>query len=247
MLADFGGKAVEAFSSAVSTVLASINGDIGERGPVAKKDAGQLMITGTAVGSFGFELEVSETANPLFEEEEASTGDVVVIIQNLLETAATGSDDEITEVVDVIHPRALKKVSEFLSYLETQKASCGLDFKGRSFKFSDFSQLSTASLKLKDQNVNELPKEFEGRFVGFLPHSRMFEFSIKETNEVIKGKIGSKQIDVNYLSDNFLRVPVSAKFNSVSVGEGKPKYTLMAADDIRVLESGGESPSLPDE
>ncbi|SDF69987.1 hypothetical protein SAMN05216571_101271 [Onishia taeanensis] len=247
ILADFGGKAVEVFSSAVSTVMASINGDIGERGPVAKKDADKLMITGTAVGSFGFELEVAGNSNPLFEEDDVTAGGVVEIIQDLLETAATGTDDEITEVVDVIHPRALKKVSEFLGFLESQKASCGISFKGKSFKFSNNSQLSNAALKLKDQNVKERPVEFEGKFVGFLPHSRMFEFSIRETGEIIKGKIGSKKIDIEQLSDNFLKAPVGVTLNSVSVGEGKPKYTLTSASDIRAKAGGGSQPPLTQE
>lgn len=243
MAADFGGKAVETFTSAVSTVLASINGDIGERGPVSKKDFGQLMITGTAVGSFGFEIEVSEQPPALFDEDDVGVGDVVETIQALFETAARGSDDELTEVVDVIHPRAVKKVSEFLGHLESNGASCGMQFKGKAFRFSSSTELSSACAKLKEQNVHEQDITFDGRFLGILPHSKMFEFLEKDSGEIIKGKIGSKQIDTNLLSEKYLKVPVSATFRSVRVGEGKAKYTLMSMDDISPIEStdSGES------
>lgn len=237
IVADFGGKALDAFTSAVSTVLASINGDIGERGPVPKKDFEQLMITGTATGSFGFELEVPSKSMTLLENEEAGVGDVVEAIQNLFETATKGTDDDLTEAVDVIHPRAVKKVYDFLGYLENNGASCGLEFKGKSFKFSSTAELSGAALKLKDQNMHEAPVEFKGKFLGILPHSKMFEFLDQESGEIVKGKIGSKQIDPNTLSEEYLRIPVKATFRSVRVGEGKPKYTLTRLEDIVPLEN----------
>nr|WP_299379753.1 hypothetical protein [uncultured Halomonas sp.] len=236
MAADFGGKAVETFTSAVSTVLASINGDIGERGPVSKKDFGQLMITGTAVGSFGFELEVPSQPPTLFEDDDVGVGDVVETIRDLFKTAARGSDDELTELVDVIHPRAVKKVSEFLGHLESNGAFCGIQFKGKSFRFTNSTELSSAVSKLKEQNMHEGPAILHGCFLGILPHSRMFEFSDKESGKIIKGKIGSKQIDPDHLSERYLRVPVKATFRSVRVGEGKPKYTLMKLEDIALLE-----------
>lgn len=234
IVADFGGKALDAFSSAVGTILASINGELAERGPVPKRNDNQLMITGTATGSFGFELEVPGKSIVLFDDE-VGVGDVVQAIQNLLETTVTGTDDDLTEVVDMIHPRAVKKVSEFLGYLESNQASFGLSFKGRSFKFQNTAQLSSSALKLKDQNLHEDFPSFEGYFVGILPHSRMFEFKIKESEEIIKGKIGSKQIDPNTLSEDFLKVPVSAEFRAVRVGDGKPKYSLMKIEDVSRL------------
>lgn len=234
IVAEFGGKAIEAFSSAIGTVMASINGDLADRGPLPKRDEEQLMITGTATGSFGFEIEVPSKNSSLFEDEDEMVGvtDVVEVIQDLFEIAAQGTDDELTEVVDVIHPRAVKKVYEFLSYLEGSGAYCGLNFKGKSFKFASTSQLSNAILKLKEQNVHEDKCDFEGRIIGILPHSKMFEFYDNVSNLVIKGKIDSKKIETEELSRKFLNIPVKVFFRVVRVGEGKPKYTLMEMSDI---------------
>lgn len=236
IIADFGGKAVEAFSSAVSTIMASINSELADRGPVPKRNDSQLMITGTATGSFGFELEVPAKSTDLFDDE-VGVEDVVQAIQDLLETTVTGSDDDLTEVVDMIHPRAVKKFSEFLGYLESNQATFGLSFKERSFKFQNAAQLSSAALKLKDQNLHEDFPVFEGFFVGILPNSRMFEFKIKESGEIIKGKIGSKKVDPVELSENYHKALVSAQFRVVRVGVGKPKYNLMQVDDAARLES----------
>jgi len=234
IIAEFGGKALEAFSSAVGTVMASMNGGLADRGPLPKRDDEQLMITGTATGSFGFEIEVPGKPNGLFEDEVGVT-DVVEVIQDLFEIAAQGTDDDLTEVVDVIHPRAVKKVYEFLSYLESNGAYCGISFKGKSFKFASDSQLSSALFKLKDQNVHEDNIVFNGKFIGILPHSKMFEFIGNAAEEVIKGKIEPKKIETDELSSKFLNTPVRVKFRVVSVGEGKPKYTLMSLNDITDL------------
>ena len=52
---DFASKASGLFSSAFSAILAELKGgDLQDMGPIPDKDKNQLLLTGTALGSFGF-------------------------------------------------------------------------------------------------------------------------------------------------------------------------------------------------
>jgi len=57
MFVEFGVKAINAFADAVAAIGASQTTSLGTRGALPNREAYQLLITGTAVGSFGFELE----------------------------------------------------------------------------------------------------------------------------------------------------------------------------------------------
>src|SRR5208337_70014 len=90
--ADFGTKAVSAFSDAISTIAAGTSIGLREKGPIPDKQKHEMLIVGTAIGSFGFEFEL-----PREKEADAShdrpVEKAVSIFQGLLERAATGSDD----------------------------------------------------------------------------------------------------------------------------------------------------------
>ena len=50
-------KAVNGFTEAVAAVAASLNAPLNAMGPIPNREQNQLLITNTALGSFGFELE----------------------------------------------------------------------------------------------------------------------------------------------------------------------------------------------
>ena len=56
--ADFGGKAAGAFSDAFAAVAAGLSESLRDMGPIPNRDKNQLVITSTAIGSFGFEFEL---------------------------------------------------------------------------------------------------------------------------------------------------------------------------------------------
>lgn len=56
VLAEFGAAATQAFSEAIATIAASLSGVLADKGPIPNRSSNQLLITGTALGSFGFEL-----------------------------------------------------------------------------------------------------------------------------------------------------------------------------------------------
>ena len=61
IFADFGMKAVNGFTEAVAAVAATLAGPLFAKGPIPNRDQNQLLITNTALGSFGFELEEYRT------------------------------------------------------------------------------------------------------------------------------------------------------------------------------------------
>ena len=53
IFADFGTKIVGALNEAVTSVAASLSGGLAAKGPIPNREKNQLLITSTAVGSFG--------------------------------------------------------------------------------------------------------------------------------------------------------------------------------------------------
>jgi hypothetical protein len=131
ILADFGSKAVAAFSDAFTFVLVDFTGNLKDNGPIPDKEKNQLQITGTAVGSFGFELELPQHQHDLFSDTDPSEI-AMKKIETLFLLSVEGTDDEIEEIVADIHPRAIKNIYEFLNLLVQSESWCGLEF-GSSF------------------------------------------------------------------------------------------------------------------
>jgi hypothetical protein len=186
--ADFGSKAAGAFADAFAAVVAGLNESLRYMGPIPDKAKNQLLITGTAIGSFGFEFELPSQQDDLFPENE-KTEDALEMMQTLLRVSAEGTDDEVTELVEAIHPRAVKKVAEFLGYLSQQQAWCGLEFKEQFFRYQNIEQLKISAERLQEENIHESDEEYSGEFQGVLPQSRTFEFKLLDQKGILKGKV----------------------------------------------------------
>lgn len=227
MAADFGGKAANAFSDAFAAVIAGLNEGLQFMGPIPDREKNQLLITGTAVGSFGFEFELPPPG--LFSEENKAA-EALQKIQSLLEASALGSDDDVAEFVDAIHPRAVKKISEFLGLLSNHHAWCGVEFEQKMFRFEGLDQLERSVGRLGEANIKEEPSTQQGKFVGVLPNSRTFEFHTAEG--LIKGKIGARIDDPDSILRDWLKREVEITFDMVQVGKGRPRFTLNALPSL---------------
>lgn len=234
--ADFGAKAAGAFSEAFTVVAAALNESLRDMGPIPNRDRNQLMITGTAIGSFGFEFELPAQPVTLFPEMEKSE-EAMQKIETLFRLAAEGSDDDIAEVIDEIHPRAVKKVYEFLDVLIQNQAWCGLEFGDRSFRYSGFEQIKASSARLRDDNIQEREESYQGEFQGVLPTGRTFEFKLLGKEGLIKGKVDPAVKDPDILNREWLHKRASIKLNVMQVGQGRPRYTLMSLEDVKAGET----------
>ena len=240
--ADFGSRAAGAFADAFAAVVAGLNESLRYMGPIPDKAKNQLLITGTAVGSFGFEFELPkqqpEQQNELFPEA-GKTEEALEKMQTLLRVSAEGSDDEVTEIVEAIHPRAVKKVAEFLGYLVQHQAWCGLEFKDRFFRYRNIEQLELSLQRLQEDNIHERDEEYTGQFEGVLPHCRTFEFKLNDQDIILKGKVDMNIADPDFLNREWLHKIVSLKLHVIQVGQGRPRFTLSEMSAIRQLGANG--------
>ncbi|MEY2341911.1 hypothetical protein AB4090_07345 [Acidithiobacillus sp. IBUN Pt1247-S3] len=231
IVADFGGKAAGAFSDAFAAVAAGLSQGLSDMGPIPNRDKNQLLITGTAIGSFGFEFELPAPELMLFDED-SKPQDAMEKIEALFRLAAEGTDDEVTEVIEEVHPRAVRKVYEFLELLVQQQAWCGLEFANHAFRYTDLAQIETSCSRLKADNIQEREQAYRGEFQGVLPAGRTFEFKLADQNGLIKGKIDRAVANADVLNREWLHKPVTVKLGVIQVGQGRPRYTLMSLDDV---------------
>ncbi len=223
IFADFGMKAVSSFTDAVASVAASLAAPLASMGPIPNRDQNQLLITNTAIGSFGFELEEFRgTQVSMCEESPMSIA--LERTQALLQSTLQ-SDDELADVASETDPRALDKIRAFLKVLADSEAVCALQFKERGLRFSDVGQVRSCLERLSTDNLRELPEQLNGSFVGALPQSRTFEFQLADNQQIIRGKVAAAIQNIDDINQH-LHQPVFIDVMTTQVGNGKPRYLL---------------------
>jgi hypothetical protein len=230
--ADFASKAASSFTDAVSAIAAGLAENLRYMGPIPDKQKNQLLITGTVLGSFGFEFELPQPTGGGWFPQPSNAEDALDKMRELFRLASEGNDDEIAELVDEIHPRAVKKVADFLLYISQQDAWCGLEFKERQFRFQDVDQLKESAVRLREDNIHESEEHYYGEFQGVLPATRTFEFKLRDQDGILKGKIGPEIEDADILNREFLHKPVSIKLHTIQVGQGRPRFALQSLDAV---------------
>ena len=230
--ADFGAKALDAFSEVFTAVAVDSTIDLQSRGRIPEKEKNLLRIVGTVAGSFGFELELPQETTELF----TSPEDTIQKIETLLEASAIGSDDDVTDIVSDLSPRTIKLLNKFLGVLVSNESWCGLSYGNKKFYHENLEQVKESAKRLEDDNVHSGSKTLRGIFKGFFPIGRTFEF-LPEPEEttpksVIHGKIDFTIEEPEDLNRHWLDKSVKVTFHSMQIGRGKPRYTLKSLDDL---------------
>lgn len=235
--AEFGVAATKAFTDAVTAVAASFSGPLAPMGPIPNREQHQLLITGTAVGSFGFELEEAGNQElPLDEETPLSRAMNQTV--RLIEST-TRTDDELADSLAEIDPRALEKVKTFLSVLADNQAACAIETGTEAFRFQDFDQVFRSVERLSNENVREEEVRQAGKFVGVLPHHRSFEFMPEGSGDVIYGRIAPIVPSPARLTAK-PGCRYVATFARTQVGGGRPRYVLLNAIEA-------DAPQVPEQ
>ena len=208
--ATFATKAVRAFVEATDTVTASLVAkDLHERGPLPATGGRSLRIVDTAVGSFGFELELpppSEAPQAIDEQQATRLGtevpdpceEAVATTMKLLARAATDDEDAISDLIAEIHPRAAAKVRAFASVLADHDALFAVAFGGEEVRFDRPEQVRQVVASLADGDISEENEEHGGTLLGVLPESRRFEARLAD-GKVILGKVDRSVADIGEL------------------------------------------------
>ena len=223
IFADFGMKAVSSFTEAVASVAASLSAPLAAMGPIPNRDQNQLLITSTAVGSFGFELE-EYRAEQLALEEASPVATALERTQALLQSTL-GNDDDLADIASETDPRALDKVRTFLKVLADNSAVFALQYGGSGVRFTDVGQVSRSLARLAADNLHESEEQLRGEFVGVLPNSRSFEFRLASDGQIIRGKVSPRVQNVDAINDH-LHSAVQIDVTRTQVGNGRPRYLL---------------------
>ena len=226
IMADFFAKALASFEIAVASVGASLDGLLGETGPIPNRSAYEFLITGIARGSFGFEFRgASQHTESMLEYSQAELA--VETVKDILEASMISADEnELFDEVGDIHQRALKHLCEFLNIMAKNEAVCTLRFGEDVVRFNDMEQVKRSAERLGHiDNAENI--ELAGQFLGILPNSRRAEFLVESTGEVITGPVRARA--ARFVQRNTNRfVKVSARRRQT--GTAKPRYTFL---DIR--------------
>ena len=227
---EFGAAVVNRFADAVTAIGSSQNIALGARGPIPKSEDYRLLITGTAIGSFGFELEEASTDTKGMLFPEMSLVESAIEQVKMIMEASLSSDDKLTDAISETNPRALDAIRAFLKTMADQDAICAIEFKGETFRFADVGQVRKSEERLSKDNIHEADQDIMGHFQGVLPKRRTFEFLVADTKEVISGKVGPSIEDVSEIN-HILEKPLKIQVHTKRVGEGKPRYVLMSYID----------------
>lgn len=241
IFAEFGATVVNAFADAVSAIGVSQLRPLGTRGAIPNRDDYQLLITGTALGSFGFELEEASGGNDMLFPELSPVERAMEKAKAIME-ASLGSDDELADAVSDVDPRALEKLCAFLKPMVDQEAVCTLDFEDQVFRFDDVGQVRQSLDRLGQDNIHEGDELIEGAFQGVLPKRRTFEFKIAGTEAIINGKVGADIPDAGVIN-RILNRATTISVHTTSVGDGRPRYVLL---DLAALPEQEQTPTVSD-
>ena len=225
IFAEFGAKATSAFADAVAKVAAGLSGQLASMGPVPSRDESRLLITGTALGSFGFELEEMPVGDRLDFGEDTVAGKALELTQNILK-GTIGSDDELADSAVATDQRAVNAVRSFLELLATNEAVCALQVDNKVFQFKDVGEVRRGVERLSHDNLHEEETQLSGEFQGVLPKARSFEFKLAATQEIIRGKVStaiSSPDDIN----SHLHQATTIDVLATRVGAGRPRYVLL--------------------
>ena len=206
IFADFGAAAVGAFTDAVAAIGASRHTSIGSRGRLPNRENYRLLITDTALGSFGFELQEAPHDRAFGEprrlelfQEVSPVESAVDLTMSILE-ATVDTDERLTEAIADTHPRALNSLRTFLKQVADHRAVCALEFKDHVFRFADVGQVRHSETLLSQDHMFEEELNISGRFRGALLSRREFEFLSRENGEVISGKLDSSIKDADAIN-----------------------------------------------
>ena len=223
----FGLQATRAYTNAVQQLAAAYNRvePLGGRGLVPGARTYDLLITGTAVGSFGFEME--EKLDPqLTLEERSRVSSALLQAQRLLLDSAIVSDDELTEAINGIDQRAINALRVFLKILAHNDATCAIETDQSRFHFDEVGEVNRSLSRLEAKNIVRQEEILEGEFAGLLPTPRTFEFKLEASGETVVGKINPDVADIADINRH-LNAPARVRAISHRVGQGRARYVLI--------------------
>ena len=227
--ANFGTRALSIFSDAVRLTTAGLTGIVCAAGQVPRNILGQPVITGVALGSFSFELEVpTPTQSPLVQTQEVNHAEEAVKkVQELLTASGRGSDDELSAIAEEMTPRAVMKVGQLLDLMQRREAQFAVHFEGEEVWLDSRAAIEESARRLGDKNVRENSETITGTLIGVIPATRRFQLDRLPDGLAIEGRISREIRNPLAAVQPLTNRLVTARIRMIQVGRGAPRYTLM--------------------
>ena len=230
--ANFGTDAVNAFNESVIRINAGWHPPLpsGRRPPHKKED--QLLITGTATGSFGFLIQ-DATQQPTLEGQSSPIELAIKKVKEILE-ASVGTDEDLADAIADTDRRALDSVKKFLKTMADNNAICALEIQGDVFRFRDVAQVRRSEGRLSDDNILEADVTLMGQFQGFLPNSRRTEFYLSQADTeflqemvgtVVSGRVEAAVANVANINE-MRNQDVTITAHTKRVRNGRPRFVI---------------------
>jgi hypothetical protein len=226
VLASFAGPALAAYQALVERAAAARRGALGERGPVPEVVFNQLMITGTAPGSFGFILEESAPEAPLL----IGSSDLAAAIETTGKMIRASTDDDtFAEMVEEQgDARVIDALSDFLRIVRDNGATLELRADDLQVELSDPDEIAQAAERTETARTED-DQPIPGILRGILPETRRFELLRSDTGEIITGRIWRELADPDELKHRYEDQEVVAHMRVVTFsrrGKERHKYEL---------------------
>ena len=184
--AEFAGKALQSYQSALSKHMNSMAGRaLGRRGPVPERKLSRMNIVDVVHGSFGFRLEEDNDELQLFD---TSLRDAVHAVSKILGDIASPSEVAFENAIEDIDSRTFISVKGLIELLRNEEAKFKIVEDDTEQEFDEI-KIERAYQRVERTEVNEDDELISGILVGILPVARRFEFHLQGTKEIISGPI----------------------------------------------------------
>lgn len=239
IFADFAAKAIGKFSDAFAAFAAVAEGrSLASKGFIPDSDKHRLLITQTAVGSFGFKLQLptidkTDAQQSLLPSEENYINNAKIKLETVIDEAINGDDEQLADSMTDLDPRAIDCVQAFFETLNQENAIFTINSGLRKIVCSNQEDLREAAVRLKSDNIVEDEVECVGQFVGILPENRDFEFK-KNDGATIKGKIDKSIEDPDKILSDWYKKLVKVRLHTRVIGRGRPRFALRSLDMIEL-------------
>ncbi len=234
--ANFASLALKGLIDAIDTVAASLTApELKATGPVPGVGARSLQIVDTAVGSFGFELELPpalaaeapQAMLPLGPPPVDTYAQAISTTLSLIQGAAIADEDAMSDLIAEVHPRAASKVRAFAKVLADNDAVFAAEFENRQVRLSSSSDVKRVIDALRDEDIGERTEALEGRLLGILPESRVFECRLPD-GRIVRGKVDRAVEDIARFKSRWESVDAKLTFRVISV-RAKERHVLVGA------------------
>lgn len=189
--ASFSSKMLGYFQDLVSedTAISTV-GELGGRGTLPSVDVSRLIVTGVALGSFGFTLEEATNQEQLLETTVATS---IKRTLGKIQSVASEEESDFLSSLEKMDKRELVTLQKFFSTLDKEKATIRLVDEDKEISL-DESGVHRGRERVDRTQIDEREEMLLCDILGILPQHRKFE-GLLPHGEVIMGSVSEKAME----------------------------------------------------